>query len=157
MCSHVSRSKDALRKHVSYRHPGAPSPSDSESKRKRSRHASAISYALASQQPIKTEFGNDLTLSPASGPQNLTIQQQLMNHNSAGGFPNKLPTPPSSLGATVPPSAVSVTATSMIPSSSSTSATTSSRMEANDHLKLSLQKDVSSMPNTIAESVKRNE
>ncbi|KAJ6634638.1 Protein bowel, partial [Pseudolycoriella hygida] len=35
VCSHVSRSKDALRKHISYRHPGAPSPCESDSKRKR--------------------------------------------------------------------------------------------------------------------------
>ncbi|XP_068148444.1 protein abrupt [Drosophila tropicalis] len=35
VCSHVSRSKDALRKHVSYRHPGAPSPCESEARRKR--------------------------------------------------------------------------------------------------------------------------
>lgn len=35
VCSHVSRSKDALRKHVSYRHPGAPSPCETEARRKR--------------------------------------------------------------------------------------------------------------------------
>ncbi|KAH8404518.1 hypothetical protein KR222_010149 [Zaprionus bogoriensis] len=35
VCSHVSRSKDALRKHVSYRHPGAPSPCENEARRKR--------------------------------------------------------------------------------------------------------------------------
>ena len=33
----MSRSKDALRKHVSYRHPGTPSPCDPEAKRKRSK------------------------------------------------------------------------------------------------------------------------
>lgn len=37
VCSHVSRSKDALRKHVSYRHPGAPSPCESDTRRKRSK------------------------------------------------------------------------------------------------------------------------
>lgn len=37
VCSHVSRSKDALRKHVSYRHPGTPSPCDPDTKRKRSK------------------------------------------------------------------------------------------------------------------------
>lgn len=33
----MSRSKDALRKHVSYRHPGTPSPCDPDTKRKRSK------------------------------------------------------------------------------------------------------------------------
>lgn len=36
MCNHVSRSKDALRKHVSYRHPGT-STCDPDAKRKRNR------------------------------------------------------------------------------------------------------------------------
>lgn len=36
VCNHVSRSKDALRKHVSYRHPGT-STCDPDSRRKRSR------------------------------------------------------------------------------------------------------------------------
>lgn len=42
VCTHVSRSKDALRKHVSYRHPGAPSPCESETRRKRSKLASQL-------------------------------------------------------------------------------------------------------------------
>lgn len=35
ICSHVSRSKDALRKHVSYRHSGASSSLEIETRRKR--------------------------------------------------------------------------------------------------------------------------
>uniref|UniRef100_A0A182N518 BTB domain-containing protein n=1 Tax=Anopheles dirus TaxID=7168 RepID=A0A182N518_9DIPT len=54
VCSHVSRSKDALRKHVSYRHPGTPSPCDPETKRKRSKGNSYSQLAkqegLAEQQ-----------------------------------------------------------------------------------------------------------
>jgi hypothetical protein len=37
VCAHVSRSKDALRKHISYRHPGTPSPCETETRRKRSK------------------------------------------------------------------------------------------------------------------------
>lgn len=39
-----------MRKHVSYRHPGAPSPCDSESKRKRSRPSAAIAQASQMQR-----------------------------------------------------------------------------------------------------------
>ncbi|XP_055902231.1 broad-complex core protein isoforms 1/2/3/4/5 [Eupeodes corollae] len=46
VCSHVSRSKDALRKHVSYRHPGAPSPCETEARRKRAKGLSSA-YPLA--------------------------------------------------------------------------------------------------------------
>ncbi|XP_059613666.1 uncharacterized protein LOC132259874 [Phlebotomus argentipes] len=53
VCSHVSRSKDALRKHVSYRHPGAPSPCESETRRKR---------AKMMGQPIKQEMIDPQTL-----------------------------------------------------------------------------------------------
>lgn len=51
VCSHVSRSKDALRKHVSYRHPGAPSPCETEARRKRAKGlAQAFPLATSSEQ-----------------------------------------------------------------------------------------------------------
>ncbi|XP_055854323.1 PR domain zinc finger protein 1 isoform X2 [Episyrphus balteatus] len=51
VCSHVSRSKDALRKHVSYRHPGAPSPCETEARRKRAKGLStAFPLATSSEQ-----------------------------------------------------------------------------------------------------------
>lgn len=69
VCSHVSRSKDALRKHVSYRHPGAPSPCESEAKRKRSKAAAAAA--------IKQE----LSTLPSTSQQyaQMTLQQQLQS------------------------------------------------------------------------------
>lgn len=45
----MSRSKDALRKHVSYRHPGTPSPSENENRRKRTKLASQIQQIQAQQ------------------------------------------------------------------------------------------------------------
>ncbi|XP_017106229.3 protein bric-a-brac 1 [Drosophila bipectinata] len=55
VCSHVSRSKDALRKHVSYRHPGAPSPCENEARRKRvSKPAGATPTVTALPMPSHT-------------------------------------------------------------------------------------------------------
>jgi len=51
----VSRSKDALRKHISYRHPGTPSPCESENRRKRTKLASQIQQIQA-QQMIKDQI-----------------------------------------------------------------------------------------------------
>lgn len=72
VCSHVSRSKDALRKHVSYRHPGTPSPCDPDTKRKRSKANLG--------QMIKQEMLND------QGPMSQLIKQEIMND------PHNLPT-----------------------------------------------------------------
>lgn len=55
VCSHVSRSKDALRKHISYRHPGTPSPCESENRRKRTKLASQIQQIQA-QQMMKDQI-----------------------------------------------------------------------------------------------------
>ncbi|KAH8322312.1 hypothetical protein KR059_012463 [Drosophila kikkawai] len=52
VCSHVSRSKDALRKHVSYRHPGAPSPCENEARRKRVSKLTATSAQAATTMPV---------------------------------------------------------------------------------------------------------
>ncbi|XP_052844143.1 LOW QUALITY PROTEIN: zinc finger and BTB domain-containing protein 3 [Drosophila gunungcola] len=53
VCSHVSRSKDALRKHVSYRHPGAPSPCENEARRKRvSKLAATTGPSVATPTPM---------------------------------------------------------------------------------------------------------
>lgn len=67
VCSHVSRSKDALRKHVSYRHPGAPSPCETEAKRKRTKAAAAA------------KLQHDLALLPSTSQyaHQMTLQQQL--------------------------------------------------------------------------------
>lgn len=82
VCSHVSRSKDALRKHVSYRHPGAPSPCESEAKRKRTKAAAAAQ--------IKQEF-------PSTSQQysQMALHQQLQQSNQCP-FPidQSLYTPP---------------------------------------------------------------
>lgn len=51
----MSRSKDALRKHISYRHPGTPSPCESENRRKRTKLASQIQQIQA-QQMIKDQM-----------------------------------------------------------------------------------------------------
>jgi hypothetical protein len=51
----VSRSKDALRKHISYRHPGTPSPCESENRRKRTKLASQIQQIQA-QQMMKDQI-----------------------------------------------------------------------------------------------------
>ncbi|XP_022216929.2 uncharacterized protein LOC111070577 [Drosophila obscura] len=57
VCSHVSRSKDALRKHVSYRHPGAPSPCENEARRKR---VSKLSTSAATPTPSHTMTSGDM-------------------------------------------------------------------------------------------------
>lgn len=74
VCSHVSRSKDALRKHISYRHPGAPSPCESESKRKRMKIAPQVSQTP--QTSVKQE-SNFPSTSQMHLSQNMTLQQQL--------------------------------------------------------------------------------
>lgn len=68
VCSHVSRSKDALRKHVSYRHPGTPSPCDPDTKRKRSKANLG--------QMIKQEMLND------QNPMSHLIKQEFLNEQS---------------------------------------------------------------------------
>ncbi|XP_017863026.1 PREDICTED: protein bric-a-brac 1 [Drosophila arizonae] len=58
VCSHVSRSKDALRKHVSYRHPGAPSPCENEARRKRVTKLAAQS--ISASAPTATATSGDM-------------------------------------------------------------------------------------------------
>lgn len=67
VCSHVSRSKDALRKHISYRHPGTPSPCESENRRKRTKLASQIQQIQA-QQMIKDQIAAGNLLFSAGTP-----------------------------------------------------------------------------------------
>lgn len=129
VCSHVSRSKDALRKHVSYRHPGAPSPCESEAKRKRSKAAAAAA--------IKQE----LSTLPSTSQQyaQMTLQQQLQS-SLFPAEPHLYQTPQSPLPVSFPqsagidlhqfksePSALSVTSGSAasIPNSTVTTSTTS--------------------------------
>lgn len=77
VCTHVSRSKDALRKHVSYRHPGAPSPCDSESKRKRSR--TSTSAALAQQHQQLQQQLNIPSSSPSIMASSPIIKNEVIN------------------------------------------------------------------------------
>lgn len=74
VCTHVSRSKDALRKHVSYRHPGAPSPCGVDSMRKRAKHA---------QQSIKQEILE----------QTASALQQMINPSAAQSLVSHMPSP----------------------------------------------------------------
>lgn len=64
----MSRSKDALRKHVSYRHPGAPSPCENEARRKRVTKLTAqstltSSAAAAAAAPTATATSGDVAAS----------------------------------------------------------------------------------------------
>lgn len=67
VCSHVSRSKDALRKHISYRHPGTPSPCESENRRKRTKLASQIQQIQA-QQMMKDQIAAGNLMFPPNNP-----------------------------------------------------------------------------------------
>uniref|UniRef100_A0AAG5D4B8 BTB domain-containing protein n=1 Tax=Anopheles atroparvus TaxID=41427 RepID=A0AAG5D4B8_ANOAO len=73
VCSHVSRSKDALRKHVSYRHPGTPSPCDPETKRKRSK---VNSYGQLAKQDVLTDQQAAAILNQQQQQQQQHQQQQ---------------------------------------------------------------------------------
>lgn len=69
VCSHVSRSKDALRKHVSYRHPGTPSPCESETRRKRSKNNNIqIKQELQQNEPSTSTLQQQLPSSPQISP-----------------------------------------------------------------------------------------
>ncbi|XP_017080059.2 protein bric-a-brac 2 [Drosophila eugracilis] len=62
VCSHVSRSKDALRKHVSYRHPGAPSPCENEARRKRvSKLTATTAASVATPTPMPMAASHTVT------------------------------------------------------------------------------------------------
>lgn len=68
VCSHVSRSKDALRKHISYRHPGTPSPCESENRRKRTKLASQIQQIQAQQMMKDQMAAGNMMFSPNTPP-----------------------------------------------------------------------------------------
>lgn len=92
VCSHVSRSKDALRKHVSYRHPGASSPCDSDARRKRTKivhHASPL-------MGIKNE--NATIIETAATSSQMTLQQHLTAATQSSFSPIETHSPP--LGST---------------------------------------------------------
>ncbi|KAH8379045.1 hypothetical protein KR009_002818 [Drosophila setifemur] len=68
VCSHVSRSKDALRKHVSYRHPGAPSPCENEARRKRvSKPALGTPTQTTTPLPSHTVTSGEVGAGPGTG------------------------------------------------------------------------------------------
>ncbi|XP_062128027.1 B-cell CLL/lymphoma 6 member B protein [Drosophila sulfurigaster albostrigata] len=91
VCSHVSRSKDALRKHVSYRHPGAPSPCENEARRKRvtklaaqSTLATGVAVGAAASTPTATATSGDVPTNetgPSSAPSTLTSNPYLFLPN----------------------------------------------------------------------------
>lgn len=128
-----------------------------------------LPFTPSSQQPIKSEFGSDLTLSPSSIPQNLTMQQQLMNHNSPiqlHGFPTKLSTQmtPSTLSistiAATSLSSASVSAATPSGSMSSAAIAPSNRTENNEnnpHLRHQFQKEINQSSSSANETAKRSE
>lgn len=76
VCSHVSRSKDALRKHISYRHPGTPSPCESENRRKRTKLASQIQQ-IQVQQMMKDQMTNSMMFPPSTPPSGSSVQMNM--------------------------------------------------------------------------------
>ncbi|CRK99341.1 CLUMA_CG012577, isoform A [Clunio marinus] len=83
VCSHVSRSKDALRKHISYRHPGTPSPCESENRRKRTKLASQIQQIQA-QQIMKDQIAaGNMLFPPNTTPSNQSALQMNMDANAS--------------------------------------------------------------------------
>lgn len=89
MCTHVSRSKDALRKHVSYRHPGTPSTCDSDTRRKRNKN-----FNHSIKQEIMDQTANALQQIIAASPLK-TINQNQEHQKSISGI-NQLNSPTSS-------------------------------------------------------------
>ncbi|KAH8371952.1 hypothetical protein KR093_009435 [Drosophila rubida] len=87
VCSHVSRSKDALRKHVSYRHPGAPSPCENEARRKRVTKLAAqstLAAGVAAATPSATATSGDVVGSEtgaSSAPSTLSSNPYLFLPN----------------------------------------------------------------------------
>lgn len=67
----MSRSKDALRKHISYRHPGTPSPCESENRRKRTKLASQIQQIQAQQMMKDQIAAGNLLFSQQTIPTNV--------------------------------------------------------------------------------------
>lgn len=80
VCSHVSRSKDALRKHVSYRHPGAPSPCESETRRKRSKTLAAPFHLM---KPEPTELQSTASPQTPSNQPFMFLQNQFHPPNGS--------------------------------------------------------------------------
>lgn len=134
MCTHVSRSKDALRKHVSYRHPGAPSPCDSESKRKRSRTSTSAALAQQQQQyqqqQLQQQQQQQLNLTQSQSPTVAAIKTEIVNDLSMSSA-HSLPAGPnqSQIFAHFQSPPANATATSPT-SSSSTSSSPSCRTSA---------------------------
>lgn len=89
VCSHVSRSKDALRKHISYRHPGTPSPCESENRRKRTKLASQIQQIQA-QQMIKDQMAANNLLFPQNPPSTSSASNLPLNIDVNANAANQL-------------------------------------------------------------------
>lgn len=96
----MSRSKDALRKHVSYRHPGAPSPCDSESKRKRSRTSTSAALAQQQQQYQQQQLQQqqqqklNLSQSQSQSPIVPAIKSEIINDLSMSSSTHAIPVGP---------------------------------------------------------------
>ncbi|XP_075159709.1 uncharacterized protein LOC142232885 [Haematobia irritans] len=78
VCSHVSRSKDALRKHVSYRHPGAPSPCETEARRKRANKLLASTLSNATTSASASNAADDIKSTVPTTPTSV-LQQTFQN------------------------------------------------------------------------------
>ncbi|XP_073835986.1 uncharacterized protein isoform X2 [Musca autumnalis] len=101
VCSHVSRSKDALRKHVSYRHPGAPSPCETDARRKRANkllastlNAAAAAAGNAGNSP---SGGDDMKMNLPLTPPGCGLPNPYQNNSglNSGERLNLEPTSPS--------------------------------------------------------------
>lgn len=100
VCNHVSRSKDALRKHVSYRHPGT-STCDPDSRRKRSRlnpipiplTPGAQASMLLSQANIQANLFGPM-MSPTEAAH--FVKQEIIKEPPLHHTPTAQPQPPQS-------------------------------------------------------------
>ncbi|XP_037812808.1 GATA zinc finger domain-containing protein 6 [Lucilia sericata] len=93
VCSHVSRSKDALRKHVSYRHPGAPSPCETEARRKRANkvlasqlNAAAMAHTSPSSGEVTPTSPNTLTHFPTASTTSSSSTTNDLNCNESSAL-----------------------------------------------------------------------
>lgn len=78
VCSHVSRSKDALRKHVSYRHPGAPSPCETDTRRKRPKPTALAPVTVETTKP-DNEDKNKNQSNISNQPPHMYMQSHFQN------------------------------------------------------------------------------
>lgn len=86
----MSRSKDALRKHISYRHPGTPSPCESENRRKRTKLASQIQQIQAQQMMKDQMAANNLLFPQNPSPSTSSAPNLPLNIDANSNAANQL-------------------------------------------------------------------